>query len=170
MRPLKGMQFGAATRYRGRMTASQRRQLQNVEEMVGAMVAELEPRVISPSAEKQQALGLAEETMLFSVGPSRAITVCASEDGGWSIKEFETSTGDLVPVWDETGELPDTMVASVVLGATIASLEEQLAATGDTAVANDLRAPLTTLLFILRQRHITLTEHGIEHFDLEHSA
>jgi hypothetical protein len=170
MRPLKGMQFGGTTGYRGRMTASQRRQLQNVEDMVGAMVAELEPRVISPSAEKQKALGLADETMLFSVGPTRAITLSAAIDGGWSIKEFDTSSGDLVPIWDETGELEDTMVPAIVLGATIGSLEEQLAATGDKAVERELRDPLTTLLFILRNRHATLTEHGIGHFDIEQPA
>jgi hypothetical protein len=152
------------------MTARQRRQLQNVEEMVGAMVAEFEPRVISPSAEIQASLGLADETMLFSVGPTRAITVCATNDGDWSIKEFDTSSGTLVPIWDETGALEDSMVASVVLGATIGSIEEQLAGKGAKAVDAELREPLTVQLALLRTRHAVLSEKGFESFEIEQPA
>ena len=137
------------------MSASQRRQLERIESSVGELLPELTPRVIEPSAEKQKALGIAESTILLRVGNHRMISVNATEKGEWSIKEFDASSGDLVPIWDETGPVDDSLVAIMVLGAAVGSLQEQLEAEGDKAVHADLRGDLETLLATLRERQAT---------------
>ncbi len=131
------------------------------------MVAELEPRVILPSAEKQKALGIAEETMLIPVGPRRAITACATASGEWSITEFDTSSGDLVPLWQEKGELDEGLVIAVVLGAAVGSLQEQLELTGADAVAAEQREQLTFQHAVLKARHTQLVEQGLDSFEFE---
>jgi hypothetical protein len=143
------------------MTAKQRRQLQNVENILSAMVAELQPRVIMPAADKQKALGLAEETMLVPVGKGRALTASPLDKGGWSIQEFDTSSGGLVPIWKEDGDLPDDLVIAVVLGAAVGSLQEQVEQGGDD------KAELEALHAVLKARHTQLVEQGIESFEFE---
>ena len=131
------------------------------------MVAELSPRVVVLSAEKQAELGLAEEVLLIPVGRRRAITVSAQGNGHWSVKEFDTSAGTLVSLWEESGELRDDLVVSVVLGASVGSLEEQLALSGLDAVAESEREHTEQVLALLRSRHTTLVEKGIESFEFE---
>lgn len=143
------------------MTARQRRQLQNVENILSAMAAELTPRVIMPSADKQRELGIADETMLVPVGTRRAITASPLEKGGWSIQEFDTSGGGLVPIWKEDGELPDDLVVAVVLGAAVGSLQEQVELNGDDVVE------LTLLHTTLKARHTQLIEFGLDSFEFE---
>lgn len=143
------------------MTAKQRAQLQKVENILSAMVAELQPRVIMPSADKQKALHLAEETMLIPVGSGRAITVSPQSNGNWSITEFDTSSGGLEPIWEESAELSDELVIAVVLGAAVGSLQEQVEVGGED------RAALESLHFVLKARHTQLIEQGIESFEFE---
>ena len=143
------------------MTAKQRAQLQNIENILSAMVSELVPRVISPSAEKQKALGLADEAMLVPVGSRRAITASPLTNGGWSIQEFDTSSGGLVPIWKEDGDLADDLVIAVVLGAAVGSLQEQVELNGDD------KAELEALHALLKARHTQLIEQGIESFEFE---
>lgn len=131
------------------------------------MVAELEPRVILPSEEKQKALGIAEETMLIPVGGRRAITACATLTGDWSITEFDTTSGELVPLWQEKGELANDLVIAVVLGAAVGSLQEQLELTGADAVTTEQRETLTFQHAVLKARHTQLVEQGLDSFEFE---
>ena len=78
--------------------------------------------------------------------------VNATEKGEWTIQEFDSITGDLVPVWSETADVPDEQIPSMVLAAAVGSLEEQLAWTGETEVHEDVRPVLTKQLGLLRQR------------------
>src|SRR5690606_8321991 len=119
---------------------------------VSRLVPELSPRIIEPAADKQRELGIADETLLVRVGTNRVITVSATENGAWNIQEFDSITGDLVPVWSETAELDDSVVPGMVLAAAIGSLEEQLAWTGDNEVHEDVRPVLSKQLALLRQR------------------
>jgi len=134
------------------MSVRQRRQLHRVVDSVSQLVPELSPRIIEPAADKQKALGIADETLLVRVGTNRVITVSATEKGEWTIQEFDSITGDLVPVWSETAELDDYQVPGMVLSAAVGSLEEQLAWTGDHAVHEDVRPVLSKQLALLRQR------------------
>jgi hypothetical protein len=143
------------------MTAKQRSQLQGIENVLSAMVAELQPRVIMPDASKQKALGIADETMLVPVGNRRAITANATPKGGWAIQEFDTSSGELVPIWKEDGELTDELVIAVVLGAAVGSLQEQIELGGDDAVM------LSGVHAILTARHSQLIDQGLESFEFE---
>lgn len=143
------------------MTANQRSQLQSIENALSAMVAELQPRVIMPDADKQKALHLAEETMLVPVGARRAITASPMGKAGWSIQEFDTSSGALVPIWKEDGELTESLVIAVVLGAAIGSLQEQIERGGDDT------ATLEALHTVLKARHTQLIDQGLESFEFE---
>ncbi len=134
------------------MSTRQRKQLQRVIPAIAELLPELDPRVIEPSADKQKELGIAEETLLLRVGAHRVISVSATETGGWSIKEFTAKSGDLVPIWDETGDLADEALGPILLGAAVGSLEEQLAAKGEDAVHKDLRGDVTGVLTTLRSR------------------
>jgi hypothetical protein len=149
------------------MTASQRRQLQGLEDIVTAMVAELSPRVILPTPEKQEELGIAEETMLIPVAKRRAITLNANLDGGWSVKEFDTSAGTLIPVWARETERSGDIVIEVVLAAAVNSLKQQLAVVGNDAVAVDERPQLKAVLKVLEDRHATLLKDGLASFEFE---
>ena len=149
------------------MTANQRRQLQSVEPQTTALVAELDPRVILPSVEKQQELGIAEETLLVPVGPRRAITMNAKVDGGWTIKEFDTSSGNLVPVWEETSPLTDDLAIRAVLNAAIVSLKAQLAFTDSDALPDDQAAVMNAQLTILEPRLAQLIKRGLDSFEFE---
>ena len=140
------------------MTANQRSQLRSIENTLSAMVAELQPRVILPDADKQKELGLAEETMLVPVGARRAITASPMGNAGWSIQEFDTSAGTLIPIWKEDGELTESLVISVVLGAAVGSLQEQIEA-GDTA--------LKAVHALLKARHAQLIDQGLDSFEFE---
>ena len=134
------------------MSVRQRRQLHRVVDSVSRLVPELTPRIIEPAADKQRALGIADETLLVRVGTNRVITVSATESGAWSIQEFDSITGDLVPVWSETAGVDDEYIPGMVLAAAVGSLEEQLAWTGDTEVHEDMRPVLSNQLVLLRQR------------------
>ena len=149
------------------MSAKQRLQLQRVEAQATALMAELDPRVILPAADKQVELGIAEETLLIPVGPRRAITMSAKEDGGWAIKEFDTSTGNLVPVWEETKELNDEKAISSALGAALVSLRSQLAFTGADALPDDQAIVMNAQLGFLEPRHAQLTKRGLGSFEFE---
>lgn len=149
------------------MTASQKRQLQNLEELLSAMVAELSPRVILPTAEKQAELGIAEETMLIPVAKRRAITLNATLEGGWAVKEFDTSTGSLIPVWEHETERGGDVVIEVVLASAVKSLKSQLAASGADAVDTEERPQLAQVLSVLESRHATLLADGLESFEFE---
>ncbi len=140
------------------MTANQRSQLRSIEDRLSAMVAELQPRVILPDADKQKELNLAEETMLVPVGARRAITASPMGAAGGSVQEFDTSSGALVPIWKEDGELTESLVIAVVLGAAVGSLQEQIEQ-GDAA--------LTPLHALLKARHTQLIDHGLESFEFE---
>lgn len=131
------------------------------------MVAELEPRVILPSAEKQKALGIAEETMLIPVGARRAITACPTATGDWAITEYDTSSGDLVPLWQEKGALDEGLVIAVVLGAAVGSLQEQLELSGAEAITGEQREQLTFQHAVLKARHTQLVEQGLDSFEFE---
>ncbi len=124
------------------------------------MVSELQPRVILPDADKQKELNLAEETMLVPVGARRAITASPMGAAGWSVQEFDTSSGALVPIWKEDGELTESLVIAVVLGAAVGSLQEQIEQGGDTASLEALHA-------LLKARHTQLIDHGLESFEFE---
>lgn len=137
------------------MSVRQRRQLHRVVDPVSQLLPELSPRVIEPAADKQRELGIADETLLVRVGTNRVITVSATESGEWTIQEFDTITGDLVPVWSETAPLDDSMVPGMVLSAAIGSLEEQLAWTGEKELHPDVRPVLSKQLALLRQRLIS---------------
>ena len=134
------------------MSVRQRRQLHRVVDSVSRLVPELSPRIIEPAADKQKALGIADETLLVRVGTNRVITVSATEKGDWTIQEFDSITGDLVPVWSETAAVDDEQIPGMVLAAAVGSLEEQLAWTGETEVHQDMRPVLSTQLAVLRQR------------------
>ena len=134
------------------MSTSQREQLQRVVPAIAALLPELDPRVIEPSDDKQKELGIAEETLLLRVGAHRVMSVSATESGGWSIQEFTAKSGDLVPMWEETGDFPDDVLGPVLVGFAVRSLEQQLAATGDDAVHVDLREDVTGVLTELRHR------------------
>ena len=149
------------------MTDLQRRQLQALEEIVSAMVAELSPRVILPTAEKQAELGIAEETMLIPVAKRRAITLNANLEGGWSVKEFDTSAGTLIPVWARETERGGEVVVEVLLASAVKSLKDQLSATGAEAVAEEERPQLAQVLSVLERRHATLLADGLESFEFE---
>lgn len=131
------------------------------------MVAELSPRVILPTPEKQAELGIAEETMLVPVAKRRAITLNAHVDGGWSVKEFDTSAGTLVPVWEQESDLDGEHIIEFVLAAAVKSLKDQLEAQGAEAVAADERPQLTGILKLLQARHATLLADGLESFEFE---
>ena len=131
------------------------------------MVAELSPRVIMPTPEKQEELGIAEETMLIPVAKRRAITLNANLEGGWSVKEFDTTAGTLIPVWARETERPGDVVIEVVLAAAIKSLGDQLAVVGDDAVAVGERPQLKALLKLLEDRHATLLKDGLASFEFE---
>jgi hypothetical protein len=149
------------------MDAKQKHQLQGVEEILLAMVAELSPRVIQLTAEKQAELGISEESFLIPIGLRRAITVSTMANGHWLVKEFDTSASTLVPVWEESGDLGYGLLVSVVLGAAIGSLEEQLAFIGSDTVPQEERGQMEQMLALLRARHTTLLEEGIESFEFE---
>lgn len=145
------------------MTAKQRLQLQRVEAKATALMAELDPRVILPAADKQAELGIAEETLLVPVGPRRAVTMSANEDGGWAIKEFDTSTGNLVPVWDDSKADTDEKAITSALGASIESLKSQLASDVPADQAQVMQAQLA----ILQPRFVQLSTRGLESFEFE---
>ncbi len=145
------------------MTANQRSQLRSIENTLSAMVAELQPRVILPDDEKQKALDIAEETMLVPVGRRRAITASPMGNGGWSVQEFDTSSGGLIPIWREDGELTESLLIAVVLGAAVGSLQEQIELDGDD------RPALELLHALLKARHTQLIEQGLESFEFEDS-
>lgn len=158
------------------MSVRQRRQLHRVVDPVSRLVPELSPRIIEPAADKQRELGIADETLLVRVGTNRVITVSATEKGDWTIQEFDSITGDLVPVWSETAEVPDEMIPGMVLAAAIGSLEEQLAWTGDIEVHEDMRPVLSKQLTVLRQRltmstgEITIADSDAASLELEDSV
>lgn len=139
------------------MSARQRRQLDRVVDAVARLIPELEPRVIDPTPEKQRELGLAENALLARVGTYRSVTLSPTEEGAWSIKEFDSRSGSLVEVYEEVGSVPDELVGSLVLAAAIGSIEEQLSWTGDDAVHEEIRPVLTRLNTVLRQRHAEAT-------------
>lgn len=143
------------------MTANQRSQLRSVENTLSAMVAELQPRVILPDAEKQSALGLAEETMLVPVGARRAITASPMGKGEWSIQEFDTSGGSLVPIWKEEGELTESLLIAAVLGAAVGSLQEQI------ELGVDGQPAFEALHALLKARHTQLIDEGLGSFEFE---
>ena len=143
------------------MTANQRSQLRSIENTLSAMVAELQPRVILPDADKQNALGLAEETMLVPVGARRAITASPMGMGEWSIQEFDTSGGALVPMWKEEGELTESLLIAAVLGAAVGSLQEQIEQGVDDRLA------FQALHALLKARHTQLIDQGLESFEFE---
>jgi hypothetical protein len=134
------------------MSVRQRRQLHRVVDSVSRLVPELSPRIIEPAADKQKALGIADETLLVRVGTNRVITLSATEKGEWTIQEFDSITGDLVPVWSETADVDDSVIPTMVLAAAVGSLEEQLGWTGETEVHPDMRPILSNQLAVLRQR------------------
>ena len=134
------------------MSVRQRRQLHRVVDSVSRLVPELSPRIIEPAPDKQRALGIADETLLVRVGTNRVITLSATEKGEWTIQEFDSITGDLVPVWSETAEVDDSVIPTMILAAAVGSLEEQLAWTGETEVHEDVRPVLSNQLAVLRQR------------------
>ena len=125
------------------------------------MVAELNPRVIMPDEDKQKALGIAEETMLVPIGTGRALTASATENGGWTIKEFETGTGQLVQIWEETGGFSDELVVNVFLGAAVRSLREQI------DLNLDYKGTLVGLHTLLKARWDQFVEQGPESFEYE---
>jgi len=131
------------------------------------MVVELSPRVILPTPEKQEELGIAEETMLIPVAKRRAITLNANLDGGWSVKEFDTSAGTLIPVWTRETERGGEIVIEVVLASAVSSLKAQLTATGYEAVADNERPQLAQVLSVLERRHAKLLAEGLESFEFE---
>ena len=147
------------------MTSLQKRQLQSLEDLVSAMVAELSPRVILPTVDKQEELGIAEETMLIPVAKRRAITLNANADGSWAVKEFDTSSGALIPLWEQDKAVSGEVIIEVVLAAAVKSLAEQLGATD--AVAADERPQLAHILRLLQARHATLLADGLESFEFE---
>lgn len=147
------------------MTARQIRQLQGVEDMVSAMVAELNPRIIRPSAQQQTELGIAEETMFIPVGPQRAISLSAGEDGGWVIKEFDLSSGGLLPVWSDTSTIANGGMISAVIGAAIGSLREQLGLKGARSVPSDLRPIMQAQIVLFEERNAQLVEKGLGSFE-----
>ena len=149
------------------MSAKQRLQLQRVEAQATALMAELDPRVILPAADKQAELGIAEETLLIPVGPRRAITMSAKEDGGWAIKEFDTSTGNLVPIWEDAKDLNDEKAITSALGAALVSLKAQLAFTGADALPDDQAVVMNAQLSFLEPRHAQLTKRGLDSFEFE---
>ena len=143
------------------MNAGQRRQLSTVGALVFRQLAELSPRVIEPSKEKQQALGVAGATMLFRVGSYRVITVFPIEQNSWNIKEFDSESGDLVRLSDETAPVLEAEVPAWVLRATIASIDSQLAGyAADGHPSREHResaATIARLLPKLQQRLVTTT-------------
>ena len=140
------------------MSARQRKQLQRVSDDVSSLVPELSPRIIEPSAEVQRSLGIADETLMLRVGTHRVITLSAAENGDWSIHEFDAVTGDLVPVWGETGPLDDDQLGPIILGSAIGSLTEQLSYTGDNEVHEDIRPGLEAQLEVLKVRSEALAD------------
>jgi hypothetical protein len=99
--------------------------------------------------------------MLVPVGTGRAITASPMGSAGWSIQEFDTSSGALVPIWKEDGELTESLVIAVVLGAAVGSLQEQIEQGGDDAAA------LSGLHALLKARHTQLIEQGLDSFEFE---
>lgn len=145
------------------MTAKQRLQLQRVEAKATALMAELDPRVILPAADKQAELGIAEETLLIPVGPRRAVTMSANNDGGWAIIEFDTSSGNLVPVWNDSKADTDEKAIASALGASIDSLKTQLA----DEVPEDQAQVMQAQLAILEPRFAQLKSKGLDSFEFE---
>lgn len=149
------------------MTSKQRRQLQEVENVLGGMTAELSPRVIEPSPEKQIELGIADETMLIPIGTRRAVTVSALQNGGWAIKEFETTGGELKPLRQLETEPDDDLVIVAALSTVVRSMRQLLEPTGDDALPEDERVSLANCLALLNARHDKLVAEGISGFEFE---
>jgi len=141
------------------MNAGQRRQLSTVGALVFAQLGELSPRVIEPSKEKQKELGVADATMLFRVGSFRVITVFPIETNSWNLKEFDSESGELVRLSDETAPVLEAEVPAWVLRAVIASIESQLAgyaSDGHPSEAHEESAAvIARLLPKLQQRLVT---------------
>jgi hypothetical protein len=140
------------------MSAGQDNPMEAVAQSVTDLVPELEPRLIDPSPETQSELGIVGEMLLARVGASRVIAVAASNRGSWTIKEFDTASGDLDVVWSEDGAVSDDQVPSLVLAAAIGSLEEQLTWKGATAIGKAIRPAVTNLLDTLRGRQKELAD------------
>lgn len=141
------------------MNAGQRRQLNNVVLPVHDVVAEFTPRIIEPSKEKQKALGVADYTLLFRVGAYRVLTLFPVDRDTWSFKEFDSESGELVLLHDETTKVPESDVASRVLSATITSIQDQLASYRDNGFPSPAHAESAAViarqLAVLQQRAIT---------------
>jgi hypothetical protein len=97
----------------------------------------------------------------------RAITVSATNVGGWSIKEFDTGAGELAPRWEKSFGITDSNVVSVVFGNAIDSLKEQLALKGKDAMTREQRTAVEKVLAILEPRHAMLLLKGIGSFEFE---
>ena len=143
------------------MSAGQRRQLNKVATPITALLAELDPHIIDPSKEKQKALGIAEATMLLRIGIYRVISVYAVDRDTWNLKEFDSESGALVQLSDETARIADSAVPLWVLKSTVASIEDQLAsyrtAGFATAEHEQSAAVLGRLLAVLQNRVIKNT-------------
>jgi hypothetical protein len=109
------------------MNAGQRRQLSAFSATAQTAIIELTPRIIEPSKEVQKSLGLPEVAMLFQIGSYRAVAVYPTARNFWAIKEFDGSSGTLVPL-RETGAtvLPENAATWLILTA-LDSMDDQIA-------------------------------------------
>jgi hypothetical protein len=143
------------------MSAGQRRLLDKVATPVFDAIAELSPRILDLSKDKARALSVAETTMLFQVGAYRAISVFPVNKAIWTVKEFDSESGELSLLREETSKVPEPELPVWVLRATIASIQDQLAAyraSGFPSPAHEASAAtLGRQLAVLQQRLTTRT-------------
>jgi hypothetical protein len=109
------------------MNAGQRRLLSAFSATAQTAIVELTPRIIEPSKQVQKDLNLPDVAMLFQIGSYRAVAVYPAERDFWAIKEFDGSSGALVPL-RETGVtvLPEN-AAKWLIHTAMDSMDDQLA-------------------------------------------
>lgn len=143
------------------MSAGQRRLLDKVADSVFDAIAELQPRIIEPSKEKQKALAIADATLLYQVGAFRALAVFPLDREKWHIKEFDSETGELALLRESTSAVPAAEVPVWVLRATVATISDQLAtykASGYPSPAHEASAQvLGRQLAVFEQRLVSRT-------------
>ena len=109
------------------MNAGQRRLLSAFSATAQTAIIELTPRIIEPSKEVQKNLNIPEVAMLFQIGNYRAVAVYPAERDFWAVKEFDSSTGTLVPLRETGVTVPPQNAAKWLILTAMDSMDDQLA-------------------------------------------
>ncbi|MGV8969431.1 MAG: hypothetical protein ACOH1J_03175 [Microbacteriaceae bacterium] len=109
------------------MNAGQRRLLSAFTATAQSVILELTPRIIEPSKEIQKTLNLPEVAMLFQIGSYRAVAVYPAERDFWAVKEFNSSSGSLVPLRETGVTVAPNNAAKWLILTAMDSMDDQLA-------------------------------------------